>query len=103
MRRQLPPLSDIADSPTGLRHIRSDRTYGETYRVRILSVIPILLIELYQRVTVNKEHVCNFRPSCSEYSRLAYIRYGFFAATALTLERIKKCTIFTDWPKENRP
>ena len=103
MRRYLPELEGVPQPPTRLAHLRTGREYGKEYRVRPLSIVPVLLIELYQRVTVDKEHVCNFRPSCSEYSRLAYIRYGAFAATALTLERIKKCHIFTDWPEENKP
>ena len=103
MKRELPSLDDVPFSPTNLNHIRSKREYGTVVRVRLLSILPVLMIELYQKITVNKEHVCNFYPSCSEYGRLAYIRYGLIAASFLTLERLCNCNGFSDWPKRNKP
>ena len=103
MRRTLPDLSDVPESPTGLRHLKRRREYGKEYRVHLACIIPIMLIELYQKLTVDRTHVCVFFPSCSEYSRLAYIRYGFLAATAVTIERIKWCRQITEWPERNKP
>lgn len=34
---------------------------------------------------------CRFYPSCSEYSKEAFERFGFFKAVLLTLKRILKC------------
>lgn len=103
MKRELPELSGIPFSPSELKHIHTKIDYGATVRVRLLCIFPVLLIELYQRRTVNRPHVCNFYPSCSEYARLAYIRYGFFAASFLTIERLQNCNWFTDWPPQNKP
>ena len=104
MRREIPLLSEVSLSSTKLKHIHSKRRYGTIVNVRLLNIIPVLLIELYQKVTVDRPHVCNMRPSCSEYARLAYLRYGFFAASFLTIERLLECSDFdTLWPKENKP
>jgi putative membrane protein insertion efficiency factor len=37
---------------------------------------------------------CRFEPSCSEYGRLAYERYGFGRATAKTAWRLLRCNPF---------
>lgn len=103
MKRDLPILEGISQSPTNLRHIHTNKMYGTTVRVRPMCIFPVLFIELYQKWTANKEHVCNYYPSCSEYGRLAYIRYGFVSASLLTLERLRNCNSFSDWPQRNKP
>ena len=103
MMREIPELSGISPSPTLVRHIKPHAEYGMLVKVRLPCIIPVLLIEWYQRKTVDKPHVCVFFPSCSEYARIAYLRYGFLAASFLTIERLKMCSIFTEWPLENRP
>ena len=103
MKRGLPLLDDVPFSPTVLRHLHSRKEYGTVVSVGLLSIIPVLMIEVYQKFTANKEHVCIYYPSCSEYSRLAYIRYGVIAASFLTLERLSKCNGFEEWPKKNKP
>ena len=37
---------------------------------------------------------CRFTPTCSEYSYLAYEKYGFFKGTYLTVRRILRCHPF---------
>ena len=34
---------------------------------------------------------CRFFPTCSEYSRISYIRHGFLKGTWLTVARILRC------------
>ena len=41
---------------------------------------------------------CLHHPSCSEYGVLAYRKYGFFRATALTIRRYRDCHPFSDRP-----
>lgn len=96
--REIPKLDDVSPSPTSLCHIKPRAEYGHTVRVRLLCIIPTLLIEYYQKKTVNRDHVCVFYPSCSEYARIAYLRYGFFAASFLMFERLRMCHNFTEWP-----
>lgn len=96
-------LEGVPLAPSRLNHIHTKREYGTTVRVRPLCVFPVLFIELYQKLTVNREHVCNHYPSCSEYSRLAFLRYSAPAAFFLTLERLCNCSTFSDWPRENKP
>lgn len=103
MRRELPALEGVPLAPTNLNNIRTKREYGTVVRVRLTCILPVLLIEVYQKFTVDKPHVCNHYPSCSEYGRLAYIRYGFVAASFLTWERLNNCNAFSSWPRRNKP
>ena len=34
---------------------------------------------------------CRFTPTCSEYTKQAIIKYGFFKGTFLGIKRISKC------------
>lgn len=103
MMREIPPLDGISLSPTKIKNLKPKHEYGEFVPVGLFCILPVLLIELYQKITVNKPHVCNFVPSCSEYSRIAYLRYGFITASRLTLERLRNCNYFTEWPHYNKP
>lgn len=54
--------------------------------------IVVILIELYRKyISPFLGLRCRFIPSCSEYSRQAFIKYGFFKGFFLTLKRILKC------------
>lgn len=104
MKRFIRDFDGIPYSDSRCRPVVPKSDYGTTVSVPVLSIIPVLLIEYYQRKTVNRPHQCNFRPSCSEYSRLAYIRYGLIAGTRMTKERIRHCNDFySDWPRFNKP
>ncbi|TJX66466.1 membrane protein insertion efficiency factor YidD [Soehngenia saccharolytica] len=57
----------------------------------------IYLIKFYQNyiskyILVGRH--CRFYPTCSEYSLLAYQKYGFFKASYLSIRRILKCNPF---------
>ena len=39
-----------------------------------------------------KYRICMFYPSCSEYSRQSYLKYGFFKGTFLSVKRVIKCS-----------
>ena len=52
--------------------------------------LEILLIRFYQKyITIHTPKVCKFYPTCSEYSKQAYIKFGFFKGTYLTIKRLK--------------
>ena len=62
--------------------------------------IVIKLITLYQR-TLSPDHgwfkyrhphgFCRYRPTCSEYSKQAFRKYGFFKGLYLSFWRIIRC------------
>lgn len=59
--------------------------------------IMILCIKFYQRVIsryVFPGAHCRFIPTCSEYSKQAYEKYGFLKGTYLMIRRILKCHPF---------
>ena len=49
-------------------------------------------IRLYQ-LTLSSlvGNYCRFQPTCSEYAREAYRKYGFFKGTRLTIGRLLRC------------
>lgn len=60
-----------------------------------MSQIFIFLIKLYRRyISPLKKPSCRFHPTCSQYSLLAYRKYGTFKGTYLVLKRILKCHPF---------
>lgn len=52
------------------------------------------MISIYQG-NLSKSN-CQFTPSCSRYSYLAYDKYGFFNGTVLTLKRLWQCNSEAD-------
>ena len=53
--------------------------------------VPLYLINKYQKATENKEHRCRYFPSCSQYAKECYEKFGFFKASFLTTKRLMKC------------
>ena len=51
----------------------------------------IWLIRLYQGIPGNFHNNCRFTPTCSEYSKISYERFGFFKGTYLTIKRLFRC------------
>ena len=54
----------------------------------------ILLVRIYQCAIspfTGGRAVCRFTPSCSEYTRVAIMRYGVFRGTWLGIKRIIRC------------
>lgn len=63
--------------------------------------IMVKLIEIYQK-TVSPDHggflkifyphgYCRFTPSCSEYSKQAFLKYGFLKGLLKSIWRILRC------------
>lgn len=52
----------------------------------------IFLIKIYQSLPLNTHKNCKYIPTCSEYSKEAYAKYGFFYGSYLTIKRLSKCT-----------
>ncbi|MDX1957060.1 MAG: membrane protein insertion efficiency factor YidD [Leptospiraceae bacterium] len=54
--------------------------------------IPVLLIQFYQKfISPFLPPSCRFYPSCSEYSKQAFLQHGIFYGTYLTVHRILRC------------
>jgi putative membrane protein insertion efficiency factor len=56
-----------------------------------LTLIPRLLIRLYQKVSMGMPRRCRFYPTCSDYALHALNAKGLWAGTSLSLVRILKC------------
>jgi len=52
----------------------------------------IFFIKIYQSLPLNCHKNCKYIPTCSNYSKEAYERYGFFYGSYLTIKRLLKCT-----------
>lgn len=57
----------------------------------LLSKIAVFLIGCYQKISKYTPKVCRFYPTCSEYTKQAVIKYGFFKGSWLGLKRICRC------------
>lgn len=53
--------------------------------------IAIFLILLYQKTPLRSHSACVFIPTCSEYTKEALEKYGFFKGLRLGLRRISRC------------
>ena len=70
-----------------------------------MSKIMVFLINFYQKyisrdtgIFKKSTPTCGFYPTCSQYSKEAYIKYGFLKASYLTVRRILRCH---PWQKEH--
>ena len=57
----------------------------------MLKKLGIFLIKIYQKISALTPSVCRFYPTCSEYTKQAIEKYGFFKGCWLGLKRISKC------------
>jgi putative membrane protein insertion efficiency factor len=55
------------------------------------TLIPRLLIRLYQKVSIGMPRRCRFYPTCSDYAIQALQSKGLWSGLGLTLRRILKC------------
>ncbi len=53
--------------------------------------IAIFCINFYQKLPLNSHYSCMFVPTCSEYTKEAMVRYGFFKGFLKGLYRIVRC------------
>ena len=50
------------------------------------------LVRLYQLTFASLVgNCCRFQPTCSEYAKEAYQKYGFVKGTYLTIKRLLRC------------
>ncbi len=51
------------------------------------------LLTLYKRLIspLQGQRICNFSPTCSQFSRQAIERYGFFPGLLMTADRLQRC------------
>jgi uncharacterized protein len=60
-----------------------------------LRIIPVFFIYLYQMgISPFFGPTCRFHPTCSEYARLAILKYGLVRGCLKALVRISKCHPF---------
>jgi hypothetical protein len=59
---------------------------------RFLGKLLALLVQLYQLIiSPILPNSCRFYPSCSEYSREALMKYGFWRGSRMMVSRIWRC------------
>ncbi|MBR1883533.1 MAG: membrane protein insertion efficiency factor YidD [Clostridia bacterium] len=64
--------------------------------INIPRKIAILLISFYQKhISIGTKKNCKFYPTCSEYSKQAFEKYGFIKGLVLSIKRIIKCNPFS--------
>ena len=51
----------------------------------------IKLIDFYKKLTSNSNPTCRYHPTCSSYSREAFIKHNFLYAFLLSVWRILRC------------
>ena len=60
-----------------------------------MSRVLIALLGCYKRwVSPLLPRACRFSPTCSEYARLAVIKYGALLGSSLTVRRLCRCQPF---------
>ncbi|MDE6584270.1 MAG: membrane protein insertion efficiency factor YidD [Anaeroplasmataceae bacterium] len=54
--------------------------------------LPLKLIEHYQKgISPNHPPRCRFTPTCSQYAKECYQKFGFMKASFLVTKRLLKC------------
>jgi len=57
--------------------------------IRKLLILPIILYQYL--ISPLFPGSCRFKPTCSEYAKLAILKYGVFKGIVLGLKRLLKC------------
>ncbi len=57
--------------------------------IRKLLILPIILYQYL--ISPFFPGSCRFKPTCSEYAKLAILKYGFLKGIFLGLKRLSKC------------
>lgn len=57
----------------------------------MLTKFALFLIKIYQFFSKYTPKTCRFYPTCSEYTRQAIVKYGFWKGGWLGLKRICRC------------
>jgi putative membrane protein insertion efficiency factor len=62
----------------------------------MLKKIALILLKAYQMyIRGALPSTCRFLPSCSEYARQAFLKYGFFQASLKSAKRLLCCHPFS--------
>ncbi|MEZ0324203.1 MAG: membrane protein insertion efficiency factor YidD [Hydrogenothermaceae bacterium] len=61
----------------------------------MLAKIAIAIVKLYQKIFSFKQPSCRFYPTCSQYSIMAFEKYGFFKGLLKTVWRILRCNPYS--------
>lgn len=67
------------------------------FLLKLPANLMLLLIKFYQKVIspyILPGAHCRFTPTCSEYGRQAYVKYGFFKGSYLLIRRLLRCQPF---------
>jgi putative membrane protein insertion efficiency factor len=57
--------------------------------------LAVWLLGVYKRrISPLLPRACRFSPTCSEYARLSYLKYGFWRGSARTAARLLRCHPF---------
>ena len=64
---------------------------GKENKKSFLKTFALFLIGIYQKISKYTPATCRFYPTCSEYTRQAIIKYGFWKGTWLGIKRISRC------------
>jgi len=56
-----------------------------------LNRLMIKFIDMYKLRTQNTNPTCRYHPTCSTYSREAFLKHNFFYASLLSIWRILRC------------
>lgn len=67
---------------------------GEPVKASLAARGANLLIKGYQFISRYTPAVCRFRPTCSEYTRQAILKYGFWRGGLMGAWRILRCNPF---------
>ena len=71
--------------------------------MKVLNIICIASIKMYQKLKRRKYSKCLHYPSCSNYGILAFQKYKFMTAIRLTYLRYKDCHPFSNRPYIDYP
>ncbi|QNO15002.1 membrane protein insertion efficiency factor YidD [Alkalicella caledoniensis] len=59
--------------------------------------VMLILLNFYQKsISPIKGPTCRFYPTCSEYSKQAFLKYGFIKGFMLTVKRVSRCHPFNE-------
>ncbi len=69
-------------------------------KVHSIQKVALEILNLYQKKIspiLNRRGIkCRFIPSCSDYSKMAIIKYGFLTGSFLTLKRFVRCNPYNN-------
>lgn len=80
-----------------------EQTVGEAGSPSLLGRLALSVIGAYQKTAKYRPPVCRFRPTCSEYTRQAIVKYGFLKGSAMGAWRICRCHPFAQGGEDPVP